>query len=61
MYVVKRSDHNPILVPNKNHYWEEFATFNLCPVQKGNKIYGFYRAISAVDKILKQQQDSIIG
>ena len=61
MYVVKRSDHNPILVPNKNHYWEEFATFNLCPVQKGNKIHGFYRAISAVDKILKQQQVSIIG
>jgi predicted GH43/DUF377 family glycosyl hydrolase len=61
MYVVKRSDQNPILIPNKNHYWEEFATFNMCPVKKGKYIYGFYRAISAVDKINTQQQTSIIG
>jgi len=61
MYVVKKSEHNPILIPNKDHYWEEFATFNMCPVKKGKNIYGFYRAISAVDKITKQQQTSIIG
>jgi predicted GH43/DUF377 family glycosyl hydrolase len=61
MYVVKRSEHNPILIPNKNHYWEEFATFNLCPIKKGKTIYGFYRAISAIDKIAIQQQISIIG
>jgi len=61
MYVVKRSGDNPILVPNKDHYWEEFATFNMCPVKKGKTIYGLYRAISAVDKITKQQQTSIIG
>lgn len=61
MYVVKRSEHNPVLIPNKDHYWEEFATFNMCPVWKGKTIYGFYRAISAVDKITKQQQTSIIG
>ena len=61
MYVLKRSGDNPILVPNKDHYWEEFATFNMCPVKKGKTIYGFYRAISAVDKITKQQQTSIIG
>lgn len=61
MYVVKRSEDNPILVPNKDHYWEEFATFNMCPVVKGKLIYGLYRAISAVDKITTQQQTSIIG
>jgi len=61
MYVVKRSEHNPILVPNRDHYWEEFATFNMCPIKKGKTIYGFYRAISAVDKITVQQQTSIIG
>lgn len=61
MYVVKRSEHNPILIPNKDHYWEEFATFNLSPVHKGKNIYGFYRAISAVDKIITQQQTSVIG
>lgn len=61
MYVVKKSEHNPILVPNKDHYWEEFATFNMCPIQKGRTIYGLYRAISAVDKINIQQQTSVIG
>jgi len=61
MYVVKRSDDNPILVPNKNHYWEQFASFNMCPIKKGKTIYGFYRAISAVDKIISQQQTSVIG
>jgi len=61
MYVVKRSEDNPILVPNRDHYWEEFATFNMCPVKRGNVIYGLYRAISAVDKINVQQQTSIIG
>lgn len=61
MYVAKRSNQNPILIPNKNHYWEEFATFNLCPIKKGKITYGLYRAISAVDKIIKQQQVSIIG
>lgn len=60
MYIAKRSEHNPILIPNKDHYWEEFATFNMCPVKKGKIIYGFYRAISAVDKITTQQQTSII-
>lgn len=61
MYVAKRSEHNPIITPNKDHYWEEFATFNMCPVKKGKTIYGLYRAISAIDKIIKQKQTSIIG
>ncbi len=61
MYVIKRSEDNPILIPNKNRYWEEFATFNMCPVKKGKVIYGLYRAISAVDKIIEQKQTSTIG
>ena len=62
MYVVKRSIHNPILIPNQNHYWEEFATFNMCPIKKGKTIYGLYRAISAKDKMAKDQsQISVIG
>jgi len=62
MYVAKRSEHNPILIPNKDHYWEEFATFNMCPIRKGKTIYGLYRAISSVDKIAKdQKQVSVIG
>lgn len=61
MYVVKKSEHNPILAPNKDHYWEEFATFNLSPIKKGSKTYGLYRAISAVDSLTPQKQVSVIG
>ncbi len=49
MFVVKKSKHNPILVPDRDHYWEEFATFNLCPIRYNKKVYGLYRAISASD------------
>ena len=61
MYVIKRSEHNPILIPNKDHYWEEFATFNMSPIKKGKEIFGLYRAISAVDNLTSQKQVSIIG
>ncbi len=61
MYVVKRSHHNPILVPDKDHYWEAFATFNMSVVKKGKIFYGVYRAISAVDRLLTPQRISIIG
>ncbi len=61
MYVAKKSDENPILSPNNDHYWEEFATFNLSPIKHGKKIYGLYRAISAVDNMKKQKQISVIG
>jgi len=61
MYVVKRAEENPILIPNRDHYWEEFAAFNLCPVKKGKNIYGLYRAISAYDAIRDPHQISIIG
>lgn len=61
MYVAKRSIHNPILIPNRDHYWEEFATFNMSTISRGKVIYGLYRAISAVDRMTEQQQISTIG
>lgn len=61
MYVVKRSHHNPILAPYRDHYWEAFATFNMSVVKKGKTFYGVYRAISAEDRLLTPQQISIIG
>lgn len=61
MYVAKKSEHNPILIPNKDHYWEEFATFNMNPIKHGKKVYGLYRAISAVDNLTTQKHVSIIG
>lgn len=67
MFVVKRSDNNPILIPNKNHYWEEFAAFNLSPIKystsrwRGATFYGLYRAISAPDALREPRQISTIG
>jgi|SRR3989344_5476337 len=61
MFVVKRSHHNPILVPDKNHYWEAFASFNMSVIKKEKMFYGVYRAISAIDRLRTPQQVSIIG
>ncbi|KKR79235.1 MAG: Glycosidase-related protein [Candidatus Nomurabacteria bacterium GW2011_GWA2_40_9] len=61
MFVVKRTADNPILIPNKDHYFEEFATFNMCPVVKGKNVYGLYRAISASDSMRTPHQSSVIG
>ena len=35
MFIVKGSHHNPIITPDKDHYWEAFATFNMSVVEKG--------------------------
>jgi predicted GH43/DUF377 family glycosyl hydrolase len=61
MYVLKRSHHNPILTPNKDNYWEAFATFNMSVIKKGKTFFGVYRAIGAEDKLLAQKQISIIA
>ncbi|MFA6300738.1 MAG: hypothetical protein WC609_00090 [Candidatus Paceibacterota bacterium] len=61
MYVVKRSHHNPILAPYRDHYWEAFAAFNMSVIKKGKTYYGVYRAISAEDELLTPKQTSIIG
>jgi predicted GH43/DUF377 family glycosyl hydrolase len=44
--LVERYLKNPILTPNKNQSWEAEAVFNGCPIEKGNKIFLLYRAIS---------------
>ncbi|MFH1305399.1 MAG: hypothetical protein ABIH74_03245 [Candidatus Omnitrophota bacterium] len=49
MFSVKRSSHNPILVPVQKNSWETFATFNWAPVvsRKDPKtIHCVYRAMS---------------
>jgi len=61
MFVVKRSHHNPILVPEREHPWEAFATFNLSAVKRGCFVYGLYRAISSPDTLQNPAQVSIIG
>lgn len=61
MYVVKRSNHNPILTPYKDHYWEAFATFNMSVVKKGRTYYGVYRAVGAEDKLRDPKRVSIVS
>ncbi|MES3032128.1 MAG: hypothetical protein V4699_02720 [Patescibacteria group bacterium] len=61
MFVTKRSHHNPILVPDKDHYWEAFASFNMSVVKVGRMFYGVYRAISAPDRLRTPAQVSVIG
>ncbi len=61
MFVVKRSHHNPILVPDKDHYWEAFATFNMSVIKKGKTFFGVYRAISAEDRLRTPERISTIG
>ena len=46
MFVVKRSKHNPILTPIKEHAFENFSTFNGSPVEVGRNIHLLYRAQS---------------
>lgn len=61
MYVIKRSPHNPLLIPYKQHPWEAIATFNWCPVKKGKNIHVVYRAISYPDPLSKPSSLSTIG
>ncbi|MBI5139669.1 hypothetical protein HZA26_03620 [Candidatus Nomurabacteria bacterium] len=60
MFVVRRSHHNPILVPDKNHYWESFATFNMSTVKIGKNIYGVYRSMSRPDQMRTPNQVSVV-
>src|SRR6185369_8639893 len=61
MFDVKRFTHNPILVPDKNHYWEAFATFNMSVIKVGKLFYGVYRAVSAADRLRSPDRISIVG
>ncbi|MHB1330711.1 MAG: glycoside hydrolase family 130 protein [Minisyncoccota bacterium] len=46
MFTVKRSTHNPLLSPRKEHPWEAAAAFNWCPVKAGPVTHVVYRALS---------------
>jgi predicted GH43/DUF377 family glycosyl hydrolase len=46
MIIFKRSDHNPVLLPNPDNNWEGEATFNGCPVIYKGKVVLLYRAES---------------
>ncbi|MBI4235452.1 hypothetical protein HY604_04080 [Candidatus Peregrinibacteria bacterium] len=44
--IIQRSKENPILIPNRDQFWEAEAVFNGCPAKVGDKIYLLYRALS---------------
>jgi len=46
MFVVRRSVHNPIILPKKEHHWESHATYNWCPIEDGEITRILYRAVS---------------
>jgi len=48
MLIVKRSIHNPILIPQRHIPWEAAATFNWSPVAFGKKTICLYRAMSEI-------------
>jgi predicted GH43/DUF377 family glycosyl hydrolase len=61
MFVVKRSEHNPILVPYREHHFEASAVFNMSVVKCGKKYVGLYRAMSFPDPLQNPKQISTIG
>ena len=61
MFVVRRSSHNPILVPSRERYFDAFAAFNPSPVKRGRTTYLVYRAISSRDVLKTPNQISTIG
>jgi beta-1,2-mannobiose phosphorylase / 1,2-beta-oligomannan phosphorylase len=61
MFVIKRSQENPILVPQRDHHWEAFATFNMSVVKHGRHMHGLYRAVSSKDPLRVPNQISTIG
>lgn len=51
MFTVNRSEHNPLISPDRSHPWEAAATFNGSPVVHSGKIYLVYRAMSEPEKL----------
>jgi predicted GH43/DUF377 family glycosyl hydrolase len=46
MIEFKRSEENPVLIPNPDNDWESVATFNGCPIVINGKVILLYRAES---------------
>ena len=51
MFVVKKCKHNPILSPNQENSFENYAVFNANPVEIKDKIHLVYRAQSSPERV----------
>ncbi len=49
MNIAKRSNKNPILLPDKTRFWEAVAAFNGCPAPANGTIHFVYRAVSSLE------------
>jgi predicted GH43/DUF377 family glycosyl hydrolase len=52
--ILKRYPKNPILVPNKNRWWESKAVFNCAILRDGNTIHMLYRAIGEYENYISK-------
>lgn len=61
MYVIRRSQHNPLIAPVADRHWESRATFNPSPVKKGAITHVLYRALGRPDALMTPAGLSTIG
>jgi predicted GH43/DUF377 family glycosyl hydrolase len=62
MFVLKRSKHNPFLVPNQQNAWESRASFNWCVIKENKKYCAVYRAVGESEVLgLNMDNLSTIG
>jgi beta-1,2-mannobiose phosphorylase / 1,2-beta-oligomannan phosphorylase len=52
--VLERYKKNPILLPNKDHWWESKAVFNPAVLYDGNKVHMLYRAIGEYEQYISR-------
>ncbi|MES2213605.1 MAG: hypothetical protein V4473_02075 [Patescibacteria group bacterium] len=55
MFVVKRSEHNPILSPKSEHPFESFAAYNGNPIKVGKSVVMVYRGQSHPERFENNQ------
>src|SRR3989338_7532420 len=61
MYVIRRSQNNPLLTPQTPHPWEALGTFNPSPIKKGSITHVLYRALGRPDALMTPAGISTIG
>ncbi len=61
MYVIRRSQNNPIIAPMSDRQWESRGTFNGSPVKSGNITHILYRALGRPDALMTPAGISTIG
>ena len=61
MYIVKKSNHNPIFSHQKENIFEAHSAFNMSVLKDGPYLYGVYRAESSMDRTRLPERLSTIG